>query len=95
MKGVPTLICTESMNMTTWPQFEQTVRARGCRLLRRLGDFLQAILVAGCHQSGTMILSRIMTQSDRTVNCWFGTDGELATALILSKYMEPEFHVQF
>jgi hypothetical protein len=81
--------------ITSWQQFRQLTQSRGCRLLRRLGDFPRSILVAGCQRSGKTILSRIMTQSDGTVNCWFGTDGELAAELILTRYMEPEFRVQF
>jgi hypothetical protein len=60
------------MKITTWHQFEQTVRARGCNLLRRLGNFPRSILVAGCQRSGTTMLSRIITQSEGMTNYWFG-----------------------
>ncbi len=73
--------------ITDWGQFSSRVRSRGCQLLKRLDDFPNSILVAGCQRSGTTILSRILTQSDGMTNYWFGPDDELDAALILSGYV--------
>jgi len=70
----------------SWRQFNRRVRHRSARLLKRLDEFPNAVLVAGCQRSGTTMLSRIITDSHGMVNYWFGKDDELAAALILSGY---------
>lgn len=73
--------------ITDWGQFSARIRSEGCRLLKRLDDFPNSILVAGCQRSGTTMLSRIITQSAGMTNYWFGPDDELDAALILSGYV--------
>lgn len=67
-----------------WAQFRDIVRPQGCQLLRRLSDFPNSVLVAGCQRSGTTMLARIITQSEGMVNYWGERDDELEAALILS-----------
>jgi hypothetical protein len=73
--------------ITTWKQFTQVVRLKGCTLLKRLDEFPNSILVTGCQRSGTTMLARIITQSAGMTNYWFGKDDELDAALILSGYV--------
>lgn len=73
--------------ITDWQQFSVEVRSKGCQLLKRLDDFPNSVLVAGCQRSGTTMLSRIITQSHGMTNYWFGPDDELDAALILSGYV--------
>ncbi len=68
----------------TWPQFKQATLTKECKLLKRLDEFPNAVLVTGCQRSGTTMLSRIITQSEGMVNYYFGPDDELDAALILS-----------
>lgn len=68
----------------TWPKFAKAVRSKQDKLLPRLDDFPDAVLIAGCQRSGTTMLARIITQSEGMVNYWFGPDDELDAALILS-----------
>lgn len=75
-------------HITTWKQFDQKVRTKGCNLIRRLDEFPNSVLVAGCQRSGTTILTRIINQSNEMVHFWFGRDDELAAALILSGYVD-------
>jgi len=72
----------------TWPQFARAVRSKQEKLLGRLEDFPDSILIAGCQRSGTTMLARIITQSEGMVNYWFGPDDELDAALILSGQVE-------
>lgn len=74
--------------ITTWPQFNRIVRSNGRKLLKRLDEFPNSILVTGCQRSGTTILANILTQSPGMTNYGFGRHDELATALILSGYVE-------
>lgn len=74
----------------TWPKFARSVRSKQGKLLNRLEDFPDSILIAGCQRSGTTMLARILTQSDGMVNYWFGPDDELDAALILSGNVEHE-----
>lgn len=68
-----------------WPQFENRVRRRGLKLLRRLDDFPDAILVTGCQRSGTTMLAKILAESDGLHNFKLGAaDACLDAALILS-----------
>lgn len=68
----------------TWPKFAKAIRNKQDKLLLRLDDFSDAILIAGCQRSGTTMLARIITESEGMVNYWFGPDDELDAALILS-----------
>ena len=81
------IFTTNSSDITTWKQFARKVRKRGWRLLKRLDDFPNPILVTGCQRSGTTMISRLITMSEGMVNYWFGNDDELAAALILSGYV--------
>lgn len=73
-----------TISVHSWKDFTKIVRPRGCSLLKRLDDFPEAVLVAGCQRSGTTILARVITQSEGMTNYWFGEDDELDAALILS-----------
>jgi len=73
--------------ITTWKQFNSIVRSKEAKLLHRLSDFPNCVLVSGCQRSGTTMLSRIITESDGMVRYWFGPDDELDAALILSGYV--------
>lgn len=70
----------------SWKRFHKEVRSKGCSLLRKLGEFPDAVLVAGCQRSGTTILARVITQSEGMVNYRTRHDDELDAALILSGY---------
>jgi hypothetical protein len=74
----------------TWQKFAKSVRNKQDKLLNRLDDFPDSILIAGCQRSGTTMLARIITQSEGMVNYWFGPDDELDAALILSGNVEHE-----
>lgn len=78
----------ENSPITTWKEFTRVVRSNGCKLLKRLDEFPNSILVTGCQRSGTTMLARIITQSAGMTNYWFGKDDELAAALILSGYVD-------
>lgn len=73
-----------SKTINTWRKFSRCVKFRQDKLLLRLDDFPNSILIAGCQRSGTTMLARIITQSEGMVNYWFGPDDELDAALILS-----------
>ena len=81
---------TAQANITNWRQFSALVRSREDNLLRRLDEFPNAVLVAGCQRSGTTMLARILTQSAGMVDYWVGRDDELDAALILSGEMPHE-----
>lgn len=87
MTKSPTTFWLSDDYITDWAEFSLKVRSGGCHLLKRLRDFSDPILVAGCQRSGTTMLSRIITQSDGMTNYWFGPDDELDAALILSGYV--------
>jgi hypothetical protein len=74
--------------ITTWKEFARVVRAGGWKLLRRLDQFHNSILITGCQRSGTTMLSRIITGSNGMVNYRVGADDELDAALILSGFRE-------
>lgn len=67
-----------------WRAFASEVRGTQEKLLVRLEDFQDSVLVTGCQRSGGTMLSRVITQSDGMVNYWFGADDELDAALILA-----------
>jgi hypothetical protein len=56
----------------------------GCKLLEKLDNFPNSILVAGCQRSGTTAVSRLITESEGMTKFWFGKDDELDAALILA-----------
>lgn len=70
--------------ISTWPRFAREVRAGNNALLRRLPDFSNPILVAGCQRSGTTAVSRLLTNSEGLTKFWSRHDEELDAALILS-----------
>ena len=71
-------------SIRTWRRFRRDVRNKNNLLLRRLGEFEDPILVAGCQRSGTTALARAVTRSEGMTNYWFGPDDELDAAMILS-----------
>lgn len=80
----------QQIEVANWREFTAVVRSKPDKLLKRLPDFPEAVLVAGCQRSGTTMLARILTQSDGMVNYWVGNDDELDAALILSGTMPHE-----
>ncbi|QKT02458.1 hypothetical protein HUS23_00735 [Ectothiorhodospiraceae bacterium 2226] len=70
--------------ITTWQQFGRQVRAKDGPLLRRLGEFRDTVLVAGCQRSGTTMLTRVLNEAPELVDFRFGRDDELDAALILA-----------
>lgn len=76
--------------ITTWRGFYKKIESDGGKYLARLDDFRSSILVTGCQRSGTTMLSRIITGSDEMSNYYFGSDDELAAALILAGYVAYE-----
>jgi len=71
----------------SWQEFRK-ITSDNCKLLQRLDEFPDSILVTGCQRSGTTMLSRIITQSEGMVSYYFGPDDELDAALILSGLVE-------
>lgn len=76
--------------VTDWEQFTREVRSRGGKLLSRLDEFPNSVLVAGCQRSGTTMLSRLINGSDGMTCYWFGPDDELDAALLLSGYVDHQ-----
>lgn len=70
--------------VSAWRQFGREVRPQGCRLLQRLEEYPDAVLVAGCQRSGTTMLARLITASEGMVDYYFGVDDEHDAALLLS-----------
>lgn len=68
----------------TWLAFARKIRSTQDKLLNRLGDFPDPILITGCQRSGGTMLSRVITGSEGMENFWFSKDEELDAALILS-----------
>ena len=68
----------------TWKQFAHKVRSKGCNLLKRIDEFPDSVLVAGCQRSGTTMLARLITQNEAMVNYYLCPDDELA-----AKTMRP------
>lgn len=68
----------------TWPAFARRVRGGQEKLLPRLDDYPDSVLVTGCQRSGGTMLARVITRSQGMVNYWFGKDDELDAALVLS-----------
>lgn len=73
-------------HIKTWRAFTRIIRPQGCKLLSRLDDYPESVLVAGCQRSGTTVLSRVITNSEGFVGYKITKDDELDAALILSGY---------
>jgi hypothetical protein len=83
VRRVPGKRCIHS-----WAQFDRHVRAGGGKLLARLDNYADAVLVAGCQRSGTTALARLITASSGMSAHQFGHDDELDAALILAGWVE-------
>lgn len=70
--------------ITSWKQFQRQVRQQDRKLLRRLDNFPNSILVTGCQRSGTTLLTGILAQSEGMANFPVWRDAELDGALILA-----------
>ncbi|MEW5788594.1 MAG: hypothetical protein AB1899_12150 [Pseudomonadota bacterium] len=68
----------------TWQAFARRVRGTQEKLLTRLDDYPDSVLVTGCQRSGGTMLARVLTGSEGMVNYWFGDDDELDAALVLA-----------
>lgn len=86
----PGTIVSNKPMIHTWREFVYLVRGRNVRLLGRLEDFDNPVLVAGCQRSGTTAVARLITSSAGMTEYWFGRDDELDAALILSGYVPHE-----
>lgn len=73
-----------------WRDYGRVIRKQDDRLLRRLDDFPNSILVAGCQRSGTTMLGKVISQSDELVDYAFGREISLDAALILYGYVQHE-----
>lgn len=82
------VIGVNQLNITSWKDFNENVRDKAYRLLSRLDEFPNSILVTGCQRSGTHMLSGVISQSEGISNTWIKTDIELDSALILSGYRQ-------
>jgi hypothetical protein len=74
------------MSITSWQKFAKIVRKENSKLLKRLPEFDDPVLITGCQRSGTSIMSKLMLHSEgfadyRRDNKF---DSELEGALILS-----------
>lgn len=69
---------------SAWKSFAKRVRGTQEKLLTRLDEFPDSVLVTGCQRSGGTMLARVITKSEGMVNYWFGDDDELDAALVLS-----------
>lgn len=72
----------------SWRGFARRVRRPGHPLLARLGDFPDAVLVAGCQRSGTTAVTHALCQSPSLAAYGTHRDSELAGALILSGWAD-------
>jgi hypothetical protein len=72
----------------SWAEFHATVRRPGQRLLEKLDQFEDAVLVAGCQRSGTTAVTRLLKSAAGIVDYRFGHDDELDGALLLAGYAE-------
>jgi hypothetical protein len=71
--------------ISTWDEFSEKVRSRGCNLLWRLDEFPNSILISGCQRSGTTMLATIISASQGVAGyCLHQEDSELVAALILA-----------
>ena len=70
----------------SWAAFHSIVKQPDMRLLAKLDDYSDAILVAGCQRSGTTALARLLKLADGMIDHTFGHDDELDGALLLAGY---------
>jgi hypothetical protein len=56
-------------------------------LLRRLPEFPDSLLIAGCQRSGTTAVARLFKRAEGIADCDFGPDDELDAALLLSGWV--------
>jgi hypothetical protein len=79
----------------SWPKFNRTI-ADGTRpLLKRLPNYANAVLVAGCQRSGTTAVRRVITAADGFTNFTYTHDDELDAALILSGALHHDAHGRY
>lgn len=71
-----------------WKIFEKSIKLKENKLLKRLDEFHNSILITGCQRSGTSMLAKILNYSDGIMNCWIGPRVELHMALILCGYLD-------
>jgi len=57
------------------------VRSKRCRLLNKLDEFPNAVLVTGCQRSGTSMRARVITLSEGMTYYWFGDNDEAVRPL--------------
>lgn len=69
--------------ISNWAQFDKKVRFKG-NLLKKLDQFPNTILIAGCQRSGTTALTNIILQSQGIIDHSQSKDNELDAALILA-----------
>ena len=68
----------------SWAAFHAIVKQPEQRLLAKLDDYRDAILVAGCQRSGTTALARLLKRADGMIDHAFGHDDELDGAVLLA-----------
>lgn len=73
-----------SNHITNWRTFAKEVRGCQEKLLVRLDDFPDSILVTGCQRSGGTMLARVIGGSEGMAKYCVSNDDELDAALILS-----------
>jgi len=71
----------------TWKRFHDGPRQQATPLLTSIGDFPNAVLVAGCQRSGTTITTRIIARARGFQSFAFTHDDELDAALILAGHV--------
>lgn len=87
--------------ISSWQEFAQQVRPYGCRLLSKLDNFPNSVLVSGCQRSGTTMMADIVMHSRAFDLYHKGKGTELKGALILSGHSEYKmlnrccFHVTY
>jgi hypothetical protein len=74
----------------SWSSFHDIVKRPDRRLLTRIEDYPDVLLVAGCQRSGTTALSRLVRRAEGFVDHTFGHDDELDGALLLAGYATRE-----
>lgn len=72
----------------SWAQFHNVVKRPERRLLSRLDQYEDSLLVSGCQRSGTTALTRLLKRTERIVDARFGADDELDGALLLAGQVE-------
>lgn len=72
-----------STGINSWAKFEKRVRLRRGSLLSHLGDYPDAVLVAGCQRSGTTALTRVFKEALGMPPLGIARDDELEAALLL------------